>query len=102
MKLIKNDYFIQAVDEFRIERLTYGRHHHLFHFFPGRVGVGLEAERSLLLDEASTDIGGHDDDHVFEVDRVAECVRQNAIFKHLQQDIEYVGMGLFNFVGQQN
>ena len=48
------------------------------------------------------DVGGHDDDRVFEVDGVAEAVGELAIFKDLQQDVEDVGMRLFDFVEQDD
>ena len=51
---------------------------------------------------ARADVRGHDDDGVLEVDRVAEAVGELAVFKHLQQDVEDVGVGLLDFVEQHD
>ena len=47
-------------------------------------------------------VGGHDQDDVAEVDRLAVVVGQFAVVHDLQQDIEQIGMGLFDFIQQQH
>ena len=47
-------------------------------------------------------IGGHDQDHVLEVDALAVVVGQLAVIHHLQQDVEQVGMRLLDLVQQQH
>src|SRR5262249_10881277 len=89
-------------NELWVESLSDGRHHHLFDFFAARIGVCLETERPLLLNETGANVGSHDDDGVFEVDGVAECVGQNSVFKQLKQDVEDVRVRLFDLVKQQH
>ena len=43
-------------------------------------------------------IGSHDDDHVAEIGFTAVVVGQCAVVHHLQQDVEDVWVGFFNFV----
>src|SRR5213078_2298192 len=62
----------------------------------------LEAHRALLLDEASADVRRHDDDRVLEVHPVPEAVGEVAVFEHLQQDVEDIGMGLLDLVEQHH
>ena len=50
----------------------------------------------------STRIGRHDDDDVAEISFAAVVVRQCAMVHDLKQHIEDVGVGLFNFIQQQN
>ena len=51
--------------------------------------------------ESCADIGGHDNDRIFKIDQPALGICQPAIFQNLQKHIEYVGMGLFDFIKQQ-
>jgi hypothetical protein len=48
------------------------------------------------------DVGGHDDDGVLEVDGVAEAVGELAVLEDLQQDVEDIGVGLFDLVEQDD
>src|SRR5260370_3860169 len=48
------------------------------------------------------EIGGHDDDGVPEIHGIAEPVRQLTVFKHLQQYIKDVRMGLLDFIEQDH
>ena len=54
----------------------------------------------FFLNEARADVRSHDDDRVLEIDGVAQRIRQNAVLKNLQQDIENVRMRLFDLVKQ--
>ena len=47
-------------------------------------------------------IGGHDQDHVAEVDLLAVMVGQLAVIHDLQEHVEQVGMRLLDFVEQQH
>ena len=51
---------------------------------------------------ARADVGGHDENRVFEVDGVAETVGQLAVLKNLQQDVEDIRMRLLDFVKQHD
>ena len=57
---------------------------------------------SDLLDHLAADVRGHHDDRVREIDRVAVAVGQPAVVEHLQQDVEHVAVGLFDFVEQHD
>ena len=45
---------------------------------------------------------GHHDDRVREIDGVAVAVGQAAVVEHLQQDVEHVAVGFFDFVEQHD
>ncbi|MNQ62342.1 hypothetical protein D3C85_766840 [compost metagenome] len=47
-------------------------------------------------------VGGHDDQGVLEVDGAALPVGQATVVQHLQQDVEDVGVGLFDLVEQDD
>ena len=50
----------------------------------------------------SARIGRHDDDHVAEIGFAPVVVGQRAMVHHLQQDVEDVWVGFFDFVKQQH
>ena len=58
--------------------------------------------RLHLLDFARAEVGCHHDDRVLEVHRAALSVGHAAIVKNLQQDVEHVGMRLFDLVEQNH
>jgi hypothetical protein len=60
------------------------------------------APASLAWNPSRPDVRGHDDDRVLEVHPVAEAVGQMAVFEHLQQDVEDVGMRLLDLVEQHH
>ena len=60
--------------------------------------MGDKAQRLALGNKARAHVGGHYDDGVFEADLVAQIVSKLTVIKHLQKDVENVGMGLFDFV----
>ena len=47
-------------------------------------------------------VGGHDQDHVAEIDLLAGMIGQLAVVHHLQQDVEEVRVGLLDFIEQQH
>ena len=57
-----------------------------------------EAERRRGLDLSRTKIGGHDQDHVAEVDATPLRIRELAILQDLQEDVEDFAVRLLNFV----
>ncbi len=63
--------------------------------------VAVEAER-LARHVGRAGIGGHDQDHVAEIDLLAVVVGQLAVVHHLQQDVEEVRMRLLDLVEQQH
>src|SRR2546423_15408887 len=62
----------------------------------------LETERATFLNEARADIRGHDNNCVLEIYGGSERLGQDAVFKHLQQDIEKICVRLFDLVEEQN
>ena len=57
---------------------------------------------SEVLQLACAGVGGHDDDRVAEIDETSVAVSQPSFVKHLQQQVENVGMGLLNLVEQHD
>ena len=49
-----------------------------------------------------TGIGGHDQDHIAEVDLLAVVIGQRAMIHHLQQNVEQIRMRLLDFIEQQH
>jgi hypothetical protein len=43
-------------------------------------------------------IGGHDQNDIAEINLLAVVIGQLAVIHHLQQDIEQIAMGLFDFI----
>ena len=63
--------------------------------------AGAEAQRRLG-EVGGAGVGGHDQDHVAEVDLLAVVVGQLAVVHHLQQDVEQVRVRLLDLVEQQH
>src|SRR5262249_12328809 len=85
---VEQDRFIQPVQELRIEGALHFAHHHIFNA-RGQSGShwSRESDGRLLVEEPRSKVRSHDDDRVFEIDRVAEAVRQLAVFEHLQKNV---------------
>ena len=49
-----------------------------------------------------TQIGGHDNNGIFEVYHSALAIGKTAIIQNLQQDIKHISMSLFDFIQQNN
>ena len=100
----EDDDAIHAVDEFRAEYPLERLGQLLAHLFVGQALLGflvalqLEAERGLLLDLLRADVGGHDDDGVAEIHRVAARIGEVALFHDLQQHVVHFGMRLLDLV----
>ena len=86
---------IQAVAEFRREQL-------LDRFLVLAFALAAAETDGVLGGVAGAGIGGHDQDNIAEVDLLAVMVGELAVIHHLQQDVEQVAMGLFDFVQQQH
>ena len=56
----------------------------------------------IFLNDRRTDVAGHDDDGVFEIDGAALAIGEPAIIEHLQENIENVGMGFLDFVEEDH
>ena len=81
-ELLEHDNLVDTVQELRSEGFLHRVHNEIFDLLV-LVGVLsflsllLEAERQRgLVDELRTDVGGHDDDRILEVDRASLAVRK--------------------------
>src|ERR1700688_4330865 len=100
---IEDDDFVQAVEEFRIERALHFVHHQFLHgALTGFVSAGLETDGSTPLQMAGSQVGSHDDDGIAEVDGVTKAVGELAVLENLQQYIEDVRMSFFNFIQEDD
>src|SRR5712691_438228 len=99
----EQDDFVQPVQELGVEgTLDLALHQVLDLLRHHLVLLRLEAQAFPLLQVASADIRGHDDDGVLEVHRVAQTVGELAVFKHLQEDVEDIRVRLLDFVQQHD
>ena len=58
---------------------------------------------SRKIDEVlGAEVGGHDDEHIAEIDRAALTVGEPPVVEHLQQDVEHVRMRLLDLVEQHD
>src|SRR5450830_1184595 len=100
----QDDIFVERTEaDDGIETIAELRRKHTLdirHFVAGFLLVG-ETDRTLLQ-ALGTRIGGHHNDHVAEVSLATVVVGQGAMIHHLQQNVEDVGMGLFDFIEQQH
>src|SRR4029077_1475758 len=87
----EQDDFVQTVQELRVEGTLDFVSHQILDLFRDHVFFArLESQAFALLQVTRANVRGHDDNGVLEVHRVAEAVRELAIFEHLQQDVEDV------------
>src|SRR5260370_21203495 len=91
---MEHDAFIHTVQELRPKMMPKLVQHHILHPV-----VSLAGEGSFIFQNAVTaNIGRHDHDRVLKIDGAPLPVRKSPIIKNLQQNVEYVGVGLLNFV----
>ena len=98
---MKDDGFINPVQEFRAES-AFQRGVHRFPQRPPFIAtVGLEPER-LAPGNLSAEVAGHYNDSVAEINDPPVAVGQPPVLQDLEQHIEYVGVRLFDFVEQHH
>ena len=99
-ELVEHDDVVDAVEELRSEVLLELLLHLGLHALVGRVTLVLrgEAQGLTLGHVAATEVGRHDDDGVLEVDHATLSIGEPALFEHLQQRVEDVGVGLLDLV----
>jgi hypothetical protein len=66
----------------------------------GRLENGMIESDGRLGHFGSTRIRGHYQDHVPEIDALAVVIGQFAVIHDLQQNVEHIGMRLFDLVEQ--
>ena len=92
---VELDDVVKTVQEFRLEVLA----HHLAGLFSlVMVLFGTKADSRGF--DALAGVGGHDDDRVLEGNGAALRVSQAAVIHDLQEEVQDVRVGLFNFVQQ--
>ena len=91
-RLEHND-LIQSVEEFRTEVGAEVGHYHV---------LGVRADGSVFVyaiqQVLGTDVGGHDEDGVFEINGSALGVGDVSVIEYLEKYVEYVRMGFFNLI----
>ena len=90
----QND-LVQAIEEFRPKMML----HHGHDIATGSLGILAIAQGGKML---CAQVGGQDDDGVGEIDGAALTVGHAAIVQHLQQHVEYIGVGFFHLVEQHH
>ena len=100
---MEHDLVVQTVEELRLEDALGLFQDLALH----RVVILLvlrhaEPERHLPLDEFRTNVGGHDDDRVAEVDLATERIRDLALFEDLQEEVHHVRVRFLDFVEQHD
>src|SRR5690554_7969776 len=95
----KHNYFIHAIEELRPNG-SFQQLHDLLTgcFVHCMLLVGIET----LLQNIGAQIGGHDNDGVFKIDHPSLVIDEPTVVEYLQQDVENIGMGLFNLVKQND
>src|ERR1700721_1292889 len=98
----QND-LVQPVQEFRIEGALDFALHQFLNLARNLIFIRrLETKPLALLQVPSPDVRGHDEDRVLEVDSIAQPVRELAVFKNLQKDVEHIRMRLLDFIQQHH
>ena len=100
VEAVEDDDVVQAVEELRPEVLAQFRLHLVLHRLPGADGILPVQE--VLLNDRRTDVGGHDDNGVLEIDRATLAIRQSPVVQHLQQHVEDIRMRLLDFVEEHH
>ena len=95
---VEDDDLVDAVEELRPEVLAQLVEHRRAHH---RV-IGAVERAAIVEDAMAADVRGHDDDRVLEIDRAALTVGQPAVVEDLQENVEHVGVRLFDLVEQDH
>ncbi len=92
---VKQDDFIEPVQELGPEMPAHDRHHLAAH----RVRILVLAERHQVV---GPQIRSHDDKGIAKIDRAPLAVGEPPVIEHLQEDIENVRVGFFDLVEQHH
>ena len=95
LEAVEQDDLVDPVEKFRPEMGTDDTHHILAHLV--RV-----LPFGLVDEEVGTEIGGHHNQRIAEIDRTALTIRQTPVIQHLQQDVEDIGVRLLDLVEQDH
>src|SRR5574344_1689109 len=89
---------VYTVEELGTDGFLQHLHDVLLGFIDYRVVVAAIHLLHLTLNVLTTQIGGHDDNGILEVDYPTLIIGEPAIVEHLQQDVEYIGMCLLYLI----
>ena len=92
---VEQDDFVEPIEKFRTEMPAHDFHHLRLHHFD----ILIVAQGR---NELRAKIGGQNDNSIGEINCPALTIGQATIVQHLQQNVENVGMGLFDFVKQHD
>ena len=99
---MENDGLVDPVEEFRAQFLAQQVHHLLLDLPEHLVAILLGDVAGFFQNQVRPHIGGHDDDGILKIHRMALAVGQATVFQHLQQDIVDFRMGLFDLIEQHH
>ena len=94
---LEEDDFVDAVEELGTEVAAEFRHDRLAGLLRD-LALGIEP----LHQQRRADVGGHDDEGVLEVDCAALAIGEPPVVEDLEKGVEDVGVGLLNFVEQDD
>ncbi len=66
------------------------------------LGSGFDGSFAHIVQEGSTEVAGHDDNRVLEVDNTALAIRKTAIVEDLQEQLYEFSGGLLDFVDKDD
>src|SRR3977135_2026808 len=95
---MEDDNLVHAIQKFRPEVMSqFGQHGFLHQIVSGSFGLAAELE-----DPLRSNVRGHDDDRILEVDDAALPISQASVIEDLQQHIKSVVMRLLDFVKENH
>src|SRR4030042_3155794 len=98
-KGVENNYFINSVKKFRVKCLFKFVKYVFLYFFIHNVGcISLETERRCLFDYPGTEIRGHYDYSILEIDFSSKTICEHSVIKDLQEYIEYIRVCLLYLI----
>src|SRR4051794_16239630 len=101
-ELVEDDHLVDAVQELGPEAALQVLVHLLLHLLVGDRLVGLAEPDRGLAQVGGTEVRGHDDHGVLEVDRAALGVGQAPVLQDLEEGVEDVGVGLLDLVEEHH
>src|SRR3990167_7512678 len=103
-KDIEQHYLIETIEEFRAKEFLERTHNFLFDLFIlvvlASVRFASETETRHLINVFRSNVGRHNNNGIFEVNRSALGVSQASVVQNLKQNIKYFRVRLLNLVEQ--
>ena len=99
---MEDDDLVETVDELGPEVLFQLLGHPLLHVLVGDLLVLDVEPDGLLVKVTRTQVGGHDDHRVLEVDAATLSIGETTLFEDLKEGVEDVRMGFLDLVEQNH